>query len=322
MADYDRVGEAWVPYLMNFHIPNVKLRSVSTDEHGFRVTLDAEQRPISGSAFRAGAAGAHGIVLGSSAAFGVGASTDGHHVASVLNGETSTNWLAYGGRAFNSTQEVLLLLLFPPRKLDELVVFSGVNNLTLAYLTSETSSVFNSFFRASVFRRAMEQPPGDHIGIRRAFARLLAELRHKVAPLPVPPHRDISGQYRNILSCFRRDLEVLAGLGRTWGTQVRFFLQPLAGWIERDESPEERRIFSVLDEVRGDYQVLARYLGSQGRRYREDIANVCSELNVAFTDLNGSPAFATDEWLFVDRVHLTDLGYQRVAEAIRQEAIS
>ena len=82
----------------------------------------------------------------------------------------SDGTMAEGGRAYNSTQELLLLNLHLKARPKHIVVFSGVNNLTLAYLCKETSQVYNSFFGESEVRKAIDSRMySDQVSVRRAI---------------------------------------------------------------------------------------------------------------------------------------------------------
>ena len=132
MVEYDRVGDVWTPYLMKCDTPSISFDSVNTDKWGLRKTVDS-----TGSLVDLDNLDSYeqiGVVLGPSVAFGVGASHDSKTVPSILSQSGDTLWLNFGGRAYNSTQEMLKLVLHMPRKVDRIIVFSGVNNLTLAYL--------------------------------------------------------------------------------------------------------------------------------------------------------------------------------------------
>jgi hypothetical protein len=253
-----------------------------------------------------------GVILGSSAVFGVGATHDRHTIPSLLNRNTETEWFNYGGRAFNSTQEVLLYLLHLVPHIKKMVIFSGVNNLTLSYLSHKTSAIYNSLFG----ERAM-QLSGD-IGIRQSIQCLLGAIRKKIISRP-SIRRNISGQYENIISCFRRDIEILRGLSKTYGFELYFVLQPIATWIDKVLSDEEKNIFSILDQMSMDWLVLSEYISEYRDVYKNDLLEICARGGIPFYDMNTSNQFSQKEWLFVDRVHLTDMGYQLSANIIKRE---
>lgn len=327
MADYDQIGEKqqWVPYLMSFCQPDCNFPSVSTNSFGFRTTLDRAGKPITNVSQNFSQASTRhcSIVVGGSTVFGVGATHDGHTIPSILNQITQGQWLNFGGRAFNSTQEVILFMLHLPRNIDRIVLFSGANNILLALLNNP-SPVYGAFFNQSVFDSAMKNPSGEYVGIRRTLVQLLKEVCHCVMDRGGSP--DLSGNnfnddsYQNILFCFKRDLRAFKLLASGLGVQMYFALQPMATWIDKMLSSEEERLFGILDGLQTKaWLVLSKDVGTVRDRYFEDVAEICKEENVPFCNINLDPAFRKAEWLFVDRIHLTDRGNAVAAEIIKRE---
>ena len=326
MADYDQIGQRqeWVPYLMSFCQPDCRFASVTTDNFGFRTTLDREDRPVSSKMLNSRQASDElcSIVVGGSTVFGVGATHDRHTIPSILNQTTNGPWLNFGGRAFNSTQELILFLLHLPRRLGRIVVFSGANNIVLASL-NRASPVYGAFFNQSVFESAMKNPPAEYIGIRPAVAQLLKELRHRI--MTRGAYRDLSASsldsgYQNVLACFRRDLRAFRVLAAGLGVPLHFALQPMATWIDKTLSAEEQQLFDILDGLQAKaWRVLSKDIGTVRDRYFDDVAKVCLEEDVPYYNLNLDPAFREGKWLFVDRVHLTDGGNALAAAIVKRE---
>lgn len=321
MSEYDKVGEQWVPYLMRADGASKSFASVNTDRWGLRHSIGRAGKLLTVDTLSIdGTDSKIGVVLGSSAVFGVGSTHDQHTIPSYLSQETDTKWLNLGGRAYNSTQELIKLMLYLPAKLDHIVICSGVNNITLAFLSSSTSPVYNSFFSQSVFELAMSNPSGEYIGVRRAFERLRIELRHRFFPKSMGPARlSIDAAYQNILTCFERDLRVAKAIAAGMGVPIYFALQPLATWIDKKFSQEELAIFKTLDAMSSDWQVLAHYIGEVKDRYFTDVAKICGRHAVKYCNLNYAHEFKSQEWLFVDRVHLTDRGCEIVAAILKRE---
>ena len=115
MRDYDRLQPE-----------GFRSNSCNTDAFGCRHTYRGEE-PLTFQAFTE-LPSPKGVVVGGSAAFGVGASHDRATIPSLLSREGGMRWWNAGGRAFNSTQEVLWSLLHLPR-VDEVILLTGVNNL-------------------------------------------------------------------------------------------------------------------------------------------------------------------------------------------------
>jgi hypothetical protein len=74
---------------------------------------------------------------------------------------------------------MIRFVLHGPPNLFHVVVLSGINYLTLAYLAPKTSLIYNSFFNQSLFERVSEGLGDQQIGVRRSFQRLLQELKYR-----------------------------------------------------------------------------------------------------------------------------------------------
>lgn len=316
MRDYDALGQQkhWLPYVMTFQLPGVSTPSFTTDEHGFRGTVWRGRRlTLSGYASEAGR---HGLLVGGSTAFGVGASGDAHTVASLLNDRTDQVWFNVAGRSFNSTQELLIFLLYLPEVVDTVLILSGINNLVLSVLSATTSPVYNSFYAHSVFERGLRS--GQVTGVRGALKLLVRELADR-ATRGEDGARDGEGQkYEHMKACFRRDMRLWTLLRRAMGYRLYFVFQPVPWWIGKVLSEEERELFDILDHIdpHGAWHEISGYMHDMAARYVADVRTVCDELDIPFLDLNRSPALRDGRWLFVDRVHLTDDGYVAVADDI------
>ena len=317
MRDYDTLEEkAWLPYAMNFQPPNRVTPSFSTDEHGFRVTLrqgcrlDWREYTSSGRVRSA--------LVGASTAFGVGASSDGSTLPSFLNRQGSSAWFNFAGRAFNSTQELLMFLLYLPPEVERVLIFSGINNLTLSYLSHETSPIYNSFYSQSLFERGLRR--GALPGIRGTL-RLLAEESLRKLSTQNPAKANGSHpqeKYRHAVACFERDMRIWDLLRRGMGFKLYFVFQPVVPWIDKSLCSEESQLFSLLDQSDPSAQWggIVAYLRGQRQQYLSDVRDVCARLEVPFLDLNACRSYAEDRWLFVDRAHLTDEGYALAGQEI------
>ena len=114
----------------------------------------------------------------------------------------------------------------------------------------------------------------------------------------------------------RRDLEYFAMLAAARRTSCTFVLQPFAPWIAKSFTDQERELFALLDAEQADFTPVAGEVARRGDAYRRDVARICADAGVAFVDANAGPAFAGPEWLFVDRLHLTDAGQDAAVRLI------
>ncbi|MGN5382093.1 hypothetical protein ACQ4WX_48185 [Streptomyces lasalocidi] len=103
------------------------------------------------------------------------------------------------------------------------------------------------------------------------------------------------------------------------GARLTFVLQPLAPWVREEPLPREKLLFDELDEV-SNFRRFHNDISTMavGRAYADRLAAGCARLGVPFLDMNVAlgAAATPEEWLFIDRVHGTDLGYDLVARQL------
>ena len=77
---------------------------------------------------------------------------------------------------------------------------------------------------------------------------------------------------------------------------------------------EENELFEILDSMQGSvWEFYKKYFIECWPNYISRLSSICQQLNIPFLDLNMVPYSG---WSYVDRVHMTDLGYKQVAERI------
>ena len=311
MRDYDELGmrQEWVPHLMYFHPRNVALKSVSTDEFGFRNTTGA--KPGAPTA----------LLVGGSSVFGIGATSDAMTIPSLLNTATKYNWLNFGGRAFNSTQEVILVHLSNTKKIEgPIVVMSGVNNLTRSLMSGSFSKMFGAFFHQGLFESQMRSAA---VGNRALARQLIAGLRERFVFGKKQHSQDASNpshsktaSYDAMLTVFERDCEYFQMLAKHNSTSASFVLQPFAPWIQKSLTTQETELFKLLDQEAEGFSRVLSELAERKQQYTQDLQAICARTGMKFVDLNTASELQKPEWLFVDRVHLTDAGYSVVAKLL------
>jgi len=317
---YDAIGESFTPYLMRKDNAHKEFPSVTTNKYGFRNTIDHNGNIIDFDKVFAEKGNNFGVILGSSAVFGTGASNDRNSIPSQLSKITKLPWLNFGCRAYNSTQEMINLSLHLRNRPKEIVVFSGVNNLTLAHLCKQTSEIYNSFFGESEIRSAINSKRySKDVSLSWMMIQITKMFLMKVGLIhdsrDTEVRKNIADDYNKILECFERDLFSLKAIAQGHGSSLTFFMQPLATWLDKTLSSEENQLFEYLDDLNPSFRVLAEFLGDWKENYFSDIENICVKLGIPFFNLNSS-TFESSDWLFVDRVHMTDEGYKRSARFI------
>ncbi len=312
MRDYDELGmnQEWVPHLMYFHPRNVALKSVSTDESGIRKTFGA--RTDSPTA----------LLVGGSSVFGIGATSDSTTIPSLLNSSTSYNWLNLGGRAFNSTQEVILVHLANIKKINgPIIVMSGINNLVRSLMPGSFSPMYGAFFQQGLFEQQMKSAA---VGNRALTRQLIAGLRQKfgITKKTVTTAQSNSSKtesYASMLKVFERDCEYLQMLAKKNNTTVTFVMQPFIPWLNKSLTPQEINLFALLDQEAESFSRVLLELEQCKDEYRHDIERICERVGMRFFDLNSASELKRPNWLFVDRAHFTDEGNDTVAKLLVRE---
>jgi hypothetical protein len=303
----DRGAIRWLPYLMYFHPVDYSSSVVNTDSLGFRLSVH-EGKPLGVDQWRS--YGAVNVLGGSSTSFGIGASCDAATLPSRLNfhsGEEGAPWVNMGGRSHNSAQELLLHALYRHRlpTVERIVLFSGFNDLGLARLPVSRKLEGGAFFMCNTF-----------------FERLTEADEGLVSEDEIP---DLAGQVEYAAALVLRHLGVWRALAVDAGAELTFVLQPLSTWIRDLGTDEEEELFAYLD-ARGDFgDTYGEILRPEvGRRYSQLLRDGCERIGVEFTDM--TPLLASSlgptDWMFVDRIHFTDFGYDLVARLLLSEVLA
>jgi hypothetical protein len=319
----------WQPYLMYFHPGGHRSKTVNTDSHGFRYS-EAGGRAYSVDDHEG--IGTARLLAGSSTVFGIGASTDAGTLPSRLTAADPRPepWLNFGGRSFNSAQEAVLLALYRHLlpTIEEIVLFSGFNNLGLARQPDARRGEHGAFFNADRFFETLTPsagrgPAGSAAIVRRLRGRGAADEQPARPPLP------LSEQVAYAADLTLRHLEIWRVMADDLGARLTFVLQPLAGWVRPTGSPQEEALFAELDELGRFSEVYGDILQQRvNAEYSRLLESGAAKTGVEFVNL--SPLLADrldpDRWLFVDRIHFHDEGYDFVAEvlleALRDRAAS
>lgn len=317
----DRGETRWLPYVMYFNRADYSSEVLNTDRLGFRVS---HGRSSSASVAGRPAEGPISLLAGSSTAFGVGSTSDATAISSRLWSEyaPSTPWLNFGGRGYCSTQEVLLYLLHQQMlpRVERIVILSGLNNLALAGLPQSYQGDYGAFFSGSEYQNQMEELLEKH---RKSQRSGLARLRRRLTDEPSLAAQATPGPAERIATAVERtaqDLERWQLLAGATGTRVTFALQPFATWVRDAHTPQEEELFGELDREGSIFWELFGDVAPAevGRRYADELSVACAKHGVGFLDLNPlmGAAAAAEEWLFVDRAHCTDEGYDLAARLL------
>lgn len=304
----------WLPHLLFFHPKSHRSDVVNTDRIGFRYATDGGR---SYSVADCESVDSVRLLAGSSTVFGIGASSDSWTLPSRLNvhDDRPGTWLNFGGRSFNSTQELLLLTLYRHMlpKVDEIVLFSGFNNLSLARMPQIREEDHGTFFQYTTYNEIFAQAGKSK---KKSPVWSLSRRQRKESPPAAP---SISEQIDYAADLTLRHLDAWKALAASWGAKLTYILQPLSVWVRDEGSEEEELIFAELERMGGFAAMYGDILSRDiNVEYAAKLEAGARGLGVEF--INFSPIMSesakADQWLFIDRIHFTDGGHDFAAEKI------
>jgi len=324
MESYDQFSFVPFPYLMFRTRPNHTSAVINTDRYGWRYSIAPDKSRVSVEGISD--YDNVGIVLGGSAAFGWGATSDDKTISSLLNRlDPGTTWLNMGGCTYQSFQELVSLLMFVPLgKISRIVLYSGVNGAFLTLFEHYKDPNVPFFFKYSDYWTPIEecakQTQGERfLPVLRNFIRKMRGYPQSHVQYPPNPlgqaEPDIHKRIDAGMERATRDINTIAYLSRSAGFEVDYFFQPCIMGESKKLTDEELEITQILDSLYQKDNPMKR-LGDVVPRFADGIGSFCKSEGVGFDNLQ--PMFLGDEWLFVDRVHSTDKGYEKAALAIHQ----
>jgi hypothetical protein len=333
LVDYAQIHEEFRPFVGFVHRPRYRSDAVNTDALGLRehydhdgAFIDLQRPPV----------GVCDVLLGGSAAFGVGASSDRATLAAHLNGP-GRPCLNLGLCGATAQQELALFLVLRPRlpAVRDVILLTGVNEPVLAALDRaiihpEYGGAFAAKPGAAGPDLAAVADPRGTAALR--WLRAQADRAYSTSRMARTAARwatrnERPGLARRALSFDERldallahvasGLAVWAALQRGWPHRVHYVLQPVASWTARVPTALERAL--LADERQAIPGAAHLDAPDVYERVREAVESACAAEGIAFHDANewlAEPAFASAE-LFVDSCHLTDEGYRLLGARVR-----
>ncbi|WP_085674287.1 MULTISPECIES: hypothetical protein [unclassified Pseudomonas] len=323
--DYQRfllLGNRRAPHTLHVHECGYRSGTINTDALGLRYSHCAGKRY---SAAERGGAPRINLLVGGSTALGIGASSDEHTVASHLSMLTGEVWLNLAGCGLNASQELLLFLTHQHRfgEIGHVVLLSGLNTLAhealgevLAGPQGPQQAKAHQAYLNSFNEGMPPVGPARRASLWQRLSQALAPRRNEPAlswPLSAPEKR-LARAADSIGRTLRQWERMLADSHATF----TFILQPLLPWCRETLPTGEQAMLSALNQRPTNFdRLLEGAFDSQlhmafFRRIKSQADPVaCYDMN---SMLSSSPVFGAD--LFVDRLHLNDLGNNALAKVI------
>lgn len=343
ICEYDEfmyLGVRWLPYTMFFHHKNYRSQVINTDELGFRHSTFGNMDNI--SVANIPKSNTINLLVGGSTALGTGATSDAHTVASRLAEWTKEPWLNFSGRGYNAVQEVLMFMMHQHRfgKINNVVVLSGINTLALEGQPDELASDHGRYYYSFEYQHYTEKYNEDLKRRKRTYASVLegrdknfvSRYISRLLKEDNPADVVITDGGINTEERVKRAAWVVSNAMKQWqqllagtGAKLSFVLQPMSSWTKENLTSDEQEVFHAIDSCPNNFwRLFSKILGNEVHDpFSSGIQQVCDDHGISFSDMNNmlrdSPIL--DEYLFVDRVHFNDRGYDEVARLISRNVI-
>ena len=239
-----------------------------------------------------------------------------------------------GCPAFSGFQEIILFqsLANYLTKIDKIVIFSGLNDILLTNHISIYDPILGPFFFSNAFLEGMTNAT---LNWKRSLAKFFLnpftkdnihwnlikkkELYDYFIKKKSYKSDKLTDREENLKNLMKRNLICWSNIQKAMGVKVIYVLQPKPNWCNKDLSEEESKMFKELDSLSYKTVQTLRLLDfAKFNSYRTYLTEICDNLDIEFIDSNDyiSSKNFHKEWLFVDRVHMTDLGYKYISEMI------
>jgi hypothetical protein len=337
MKEYDRYTHEWRQYIMYSNKSNLRSKSISTDNLGLRFNYSTKDDFLSKTIFEENNNKAKsGILIGASTAYGMGASSNETTISSLLSKKTDTFFYNLGITAFTGFQEVLLhqSLINNLENIDYLVIFSGLNDLYLSNYVGIYDELLGPYYYSSQFKSGMDS---QVLNTKRKIAKFLfsnfldketdwvnisiKELLNEVKKKKDTYDKDkfTNNSFDYLKNYLKRNLIYWSNLQKIYKTKIIYILQPFPKWCNKELSNEEREIFNELDQNNLKIYKSLNSIEDHQVKYTDLLRSLCLDYNINFIDSNEflKSVLKKDDWCFIDRSHLTDLGNQYICNLIK-----
>ena len=328
---YDSMNPSWKNFYMFSHLSNLRGKVCNTDEEGLRFnTCNSKFKSIFDDTNKKDT----GIVVGNSTAFGEGVSADEKTISNLLTQSTGRKYYNLCVRGFNGYQEILLFLdnLKKIKKLQQIVVITGINDAILPEYINSASSKFSPIYGQDLFINCMNDasigwklkilkkilspflPNKDWNKMNKLnFVYEMQNNKSKIKKLSLDYNETIYNSLSNNLKIWKM---ISIGLK----INVKIFLQPICKWTKKELSQEEELIFK--DEIK-NVKIKKIFEIANLKKYQlmDNIyRDLCGKNELYYFDLNKAIESNNNEknWLFNGNFHLSDLGTETFAYEIEK----
>jgi len=315
MELYDQVTCDYQPFVMFFNSANFSSKSINTDNLGFRLNSWGDELKKHSDFFNYEEIS---IVIGGSCVFGFGATSDEKTISSQLSKKTNQIYLNFGATAFNSKQEILLFLNFfkKYKKIKNVIIISGVNDIYLNLLDSQDE--WGDFFFKNKYKKIHDLYKNRNKINQGLISNFLRLFNKKTEKKTIKDESTIN--FKELKKNYDEIFSLWGALSNAYNFNIYNFLQPIPAWLNKPLSIEEKKLFNILDNSSDNAHINLKKLSNieNYNSFLEILEDTSKKNNINFVDLNKEflNTEDIDKWLFVDRVHMTDKGYEELAEIV------
>ncbi len=339
MKIYHQYSHEWKPYIMFSNQSNVRTEVLNTDNLGLRFNT-SNNKIFPNSIFeQENNKKENGLFIGASTAFGAGSSSDEKTISSLLSKNSDIFFYNLGVSAFNGFQEVILhqSLINYFEKIKHIIIFSGLNDFFMQHYISEIDNELGPYFYSSEFKTGMDNMV---LNRKRKIARFFFSpfFENDTNWITITKKKIFKNIFKNkhlnknkvdnntkknlLKKYLHRNLIYWSNIQKIYKVKVTYILQPFAYWCDKDFTVEELEIFKELDSSLKVFKALA----SLEKLYSEslkEISETCNKFEINFIDSNKyfKDNIKKNEWCFVDRAHLTDLGNEYIFNLIKTQIL-
>jgi hypothetical protein len=332
MKIYDKIGHKFLPYAMFTQTPNFRSKVLNTDDRGFRYNSNFTKKSIFEETKKDNTV----LLLGGSTAFGVGATSDQNTVSGYLEKKLDYNFLNLSGRAFTGFQEIISTLCniedLEKLTVKKIIIFSGINDIYLSsisdlkypgmfFFNSEFLGKFDKIksYKKSLLIHLIKLiiPDSNNYDLdkldKNNFLKFLINknFRKKL-------NDDYSFKEINLENIIKRNFLIYKFFEKIFNCEVIFVFQPFISWC-KDLTNEEKTLLDFTNKFDNGKNNFSYKFLEENKKFIEITRNISKSNKINFYDLNEffKKEDINKKWLFLDRVHLNNEGYELTSEYIK-----
>ena len=329
---YDSMGSNWKPFLMFNHFPNIRSKYCNTDKDGLRFNNFNNASNISNSIFNEEKSESKktAILLGGSYAFSEGSTSDANTISSYLTKKTNYNFLNLAGRGFSGYQEIIIFMsnLNKIKNIKKIVILSGLNDLLLSRYIKNYDETYGPIFGNNIFTEKMKETTswknkvfkfvfGKFFNPEKDWSKINSlNWKKEIFSKKIEKKNALSVDSK-LENTFERNFMIWSTIAKGMNLNIDYVLQPSSIWQEKILSSEEEKIFNESDKM-PDIQKIYESINLDKYVYlKEKLQNITKKYDINFIDSNEIlKKKCFKDWMYVDKVHMNDTGYERVANEL------